>query len=164
MTRPAGAAKGSGQQDANDGDPDASVDDDHIVLDYGHEANERDWRAVTATVKAYFAAAASGNGAKICSLMYSLYAEDLGETWTTASGPSGAQPESCATIMSKQSLARHADLAAKSAALTVTGVRVEGSIALALIHARSTPELLHIKLHRDHGGWGIYDMFDKGLP
>lgn len=152
--------------DAEDGDADAGRNDDEGVLNYGHPADPTDTRMVSATVRAYYAAAVADEGARACSLIFSLQAEEvIPETYSRQSR-SGTPPveEPCAVVMSRLFKQEHHHLAAKTPTLEVTGVRVEGPLALALLSFAATPGPHDIKLRREGDTWRINELFDNGLP
>lgn len=141
-----------------DGDSDNNNDD----YAYGHPASAADKRAVTALVKRYYTAAAAGNGARACSLIYSLFAEDIPEVYGEPPGPPALRGSTCATVMSKLFRQNHHQLMVDLAELKVTDVRVKRRHALALLGFKTTPPR-DIRVHRERGAWKIDEVLDSGV-
>lgn len=149
-------------KDFSDGDDDSNIADDNVVLEYGHLARPADKQAVTTVATRYYQAAAADNGAEGCALMHAVIVESIPETYDKPGSP--ARGTTCPAVMSKLFAQRHKQLIADLAGLEVTGVRVEGENALALLRLRTTPEPRKIELHREGGAWKIWALFDSGLP
>jgi hypothetical protein len=138
--------------------------DDSVILGYGHAAGAADRQAVAAVVKRYYAAAAAGDGAKGCSLIYSIYAETIPENYgRPPAGPPALRGKTCAEVMSKVFKQRQPQLAADSATLKVTGARLEGNRGWALMSFKTMPAR-SILVHRERGAWKIYALLDSELP
>jgi hypothetical protein len=147
-----------------DGDADGSGspedDDDSTVRDFGHPASTGDAKAVTALLERYYAAAAAGGGATGCSLMSPRLANEsnLGEAAELAYPPAFSTPllhgKPCARILSVLFKEDHAQLAADSATVVVTGVRVDGRHGLALLGFRTTPER-QVPVEREGRAWKV---------
>jgi hypothetical protein len=134
-------------------------DDDPEVLDYGRAASPSEQRQVTSLVKRYYVAAAAGDGAAGCRLLYTLFAESLPEEEDRSSTP---RATTCAAALAKIFKRDHAQLAAGLARLRVTGLRVKGTHAYALLSG-SRPER-YLILHRELGAWKMVAVIDNGLP
>jgi hypothetical protein len=150
-------------KDSNDGDSDPESDDDLEVLDYGHVANAADRQAVTAVVSRYYAAAAAGDGVEACSLIYGLFAETIAEKGGRTVPPTMIE-NTCGASISKLFAQRRLLLTAEAAMMVVTGVRVEGKKALALLRFGSQPELRNMPMRREGGGWKVDEELDHGMP
>jgi hypothetical protein len=138
--------------------------DDSVVLRYGHAAGASDRQAVAAVVKRYYAAAAAGDGAKGCSLIYSIFAETIPEDYgRPPAGPPALRGKTCAAVMSKVFKQSQPQLAADYATLKVTGVRLEGNRGWALLSFKAMPAR-SILVHSERGAWKIYALLDTGLP
>lgn len=152
-------------RDFNDGDDDANGDDDEMVLDYGHRAGAATERSVAATVISYYRAAVAENGAEACKLFYSVIAEEaIPESYGGSAGSGARGTPSCPVVLSKLFAQHHRQFAAELATMEVTGVRVEGEKALAILRFASTPEPRRIELHREGRAWKMWSLFDNGLP
>jgi hypothetical protein len=150
--------------DSDDKDNDANSDDDIVVLNYGHAARAADERAITTLVNRYYAAAAADDGAKTCSMLYSILAEAVPEEYGQEPAPPALRGTTCAVVMSKLFRQRHRQFAAEAAALEVTSVRVKGTRGLAVLRFATTPEPRKISVRREHGVWKIKELLDSGMP
>jgi hypothetical protein len=105
--------------------------DDGSVRYLGRAASPREAQVIAALVRRYYAAAAAGDATRACGLLYYIVEESLPEEYGRPPGPpylSGA--DSCEAVLSRVFARFHAQLAL---APTVTGVRVEGDHADALL-------------------------------
>jgi hypothetical protein len=136
--------------------------DDYRIVAYGRAANRAERGAVTALVERYYAAAAAGDGARACPLIYSLFAEAIVEEDGQANGPPALRGDTCAVVFSKVFELSHQQLVLDNATLRVTGVRVQGKRGYALLSFGATPEH-EIRLHREFGVWKIDALNDSGL-
>jgi hypothetical protein len=143
-----------------DGTPNSRYDsDDYAVLTFGHEASPAERQVVTALVKSFYAAAAAEDGAKACSLIYSLLAESIPETYgEVATGPPELRGKTCAVVMTKLFKRDHQELVVHNATLKVTGVRVEAKNGFVLLDFKGVPDR-HVVLHRELGAWKIDSLF-----
>jgi hypothetical protein len=151
---------GDGHKDSNDGDNDPGSNDDNTILDYGHAASGAEKQAITTLVTRYYLAAASDDGAMVCSLIYGIIVETIPENYGQ---PSGLGGKSCAVVMSNVFLQRHQQVSADADALKVTRVRIDGKKGLALLYLGMMPES-HIYLHREGGVWKVESLFAAGMP
>jgi hypothetical protein len=135
--------------------------DDNSVTDYGYAASATDRQAIAALAKRYYAAAAAGDGAKACSLIDSTLAEAIPEDYGQAPGPAYLRgSKTCQAVMSLLFKHSHTQL---TGAFEVTGVRVSGSSAYALLGSTTTPAS-YILLKRDAGVWKIDTLLAGSLP
>jgi hypothetical protein len=139
--------------DGDDGDDDVS---------WGHAASAADFRAVVAVVRAYYAAGAAGNGARGCSLIYSLLADEIPELYGEGSGPPELRGKTCAVVVSKLFRHHRAHFRADSAWLRVFRVRVRGLRGLAFVRLPDTP-IHDIPVHREHAAWRVEALIDSPL-
>jgi hypothetical protein len=159
---PGSYLKGDNDADEGVGSPDA---DDGRIRGYGHAANAADEHAVMALVKRYYAAGAMGDGVTACRLMSPRLAKEpnLGDAAEQAYPPAPSTPslhgKSCAQIMSLLFREDHRRLAADSATLVVTAVRIDGAHALALLGFRAAPER-KLPLVREGHAWKIHSLLD----
>jgi hypothetical protein len=134
--------------------------DDYNTPNYPYAASASDMRDVAALVKHYFAAAVAEDGGRACSLIYSLFAETVPETYgLPPTGTAALHGTTCGQVVTKLFKMNHRQLVAELATLEVSSVRVNGNRGLALlhfngIHARS------INVHRERGVWKINGLLD----
>ncbi len=156
-------AYGAGSSDSDgDGDNPAKTPhdkDDGPVLAGSHAAGPADRRRIEQLVTGYYAAAAKGDGALLCSLLYSVTAGSIAQDYGKPPGPPALRGGSCAVVMSKLLALRARELAAKQASLRVVGVRVRGGRAVALLRFAGMPER-RLTLRREHGMWKVSELFD----
>lgn len=134
--------------------------DDGSVVAYGHAAGAVDRRAITVLVQRYYAAAAAGNGATACALIYSIFAESIPEDYGQGPGPPYSRGKTCAVVMSKMFEHFHSQM---SGAVVVTGVRVNGHQARALLGSSTEPAGF-ISAKRERGVWKIDQLVGEPLP
>jgi hypothetical protein len=132
--------------------------DDGEIRSFGRAASGDEVRAIASLVKRYYAAAAASDGAKACRLMRSP--ETIPEDYGQPPGPAYSRGKTCAVVMSKTFAHSHSQLAGR---LAVTGVRVEGNEARALLGSRTLPAGF-ILLRRERGAWKIYELLGRPLP
>jgi hypothetical protein len=142
----------------NDNDGDGGGDD----LNWGHAASAADRRAVTALVRRYYTLADMGDGAAACSLIYSIFAEEVPEVYGEGSGEPGLRGKTCAVVVSKLFRLRRGQLSVDVASLDVRRVRVKELRGLAILSFRNMPER-DIPVHREHRVWKIEALIDSGL-
>lgn len=133
--------------------------DDSSIQAFGQAPSAVEDRAIAALVSRYFAAAAAGDGAKACPLIYSLLAEAIPEDFGRSPGPAYARGKTCAVVMSKIFKHDHAQLAG----VQVTGVRVSGNEARALLGSKALPAG-SILLRREHRAWKMDALLSEPLP
>jgi hypothetical protein len=170
---PTGTSHGDGDNDDakptdrdNDSDNSSSSyydSDDTSVRGFGHAANASDRRAITALIASYYAAAAAGDGAKACSLIYSTLAGTLPEDLAGA-GPAYLRgTKTCPRIMSKLFEQNHLQFAAYSTKLEVSGIRLKSGRGLVVLGFKTLPGR-QIEVGREHGVWKIFAVVDQELP
>jgi hypothetical protein len=126
--------------------------DDAAVRGYGHAASAADAQAVSAVVRRYYAAAAAQDARTACALTYYILAESLPEQYGGPPGPlylRGAG--SCQAVLSIVFRRFHAQLVQPP---TVTGVRVNGELAYALLGWTALPAG-YIEARREGRAWKI---------
>jgi hypothetical protein len=132
-------------------------------LVYSHVGSEADRRAIAAVLTAYYQAAAAEDGAKACSLIYSIFAEEIPETYgASPPGPPSLRGRTCAEVMTKVFASHHKQIVADSASLKVTLVRIRERRGLALLQFRSGPER-DIPMHLERGRWRVEALLDSGM-
>ncbi|MGH2912054.1 MAG: hypothetical protein ACRDJ3_06215 [Solirubrobacteraceae bacterium] len=138
-------------------------DPDHdITMSFGHAGSAQDVQAVRALVARYYKVAASGDGAKACSLLYWLSAEAIVEERN--SGRPRSQHQTCAQVAAKAFRRHHAELAAEAPqVVTVTILRVKGKRGIARATFGATLERL-VPVMLDGGAWRMGALLDQGAP
>jgi hypothetical protein len=133
--------------------------DDGGVLGFGHAADAADRRSVTRLVTRYFAAAANADGASGCRMLTPLVAETVAERDGGSPQLSGS---TCAVVLSKLFARYHSALVEKQRTLMVTGVRVQGARALAILEFPTMPEKIRqIDGRRVRGSWKLFELLDS---
>lgn len=158
---PAASTGGSTQSSNSAVDPDH---DDHITEDFGHAASDPDKRAVTAVLKAYYAAALAGDGATTCSMIVPSFAKSVPEDYGQASGPAALRGKTCSAVMSKLFKQQHQKLASEVSTMVVRRVRLKGNNALAFLAFKTSPEPRYIGIDREGGAWKVSGLLDNSLP
>jgi hypothetical protein len=132
--------------------------DDNFVLSYGHAASVTDMLTISRIVKRYYRAAAAGDGAKGCSLVYSVLAEAAPEDLSR----SPRAGESCAEALSSFFKRNRRQFKADTVRIGVTRVRVEGSSGLVLVRLGIRER--RVLVHREEGTWKVNTLLDEGVP
>lgn len=124
---------------------------------YGRVAPRADRQAIEGLVKRYYAAAAAGDGARACPLLYPSVAAGLGET-----DPGGAGG-GCSAVMTRLFRQQRAQLAADDVAtMVVVAVRIGSSRGAATVGFRKAPVgIIYVK--RDRRAWKIDSLLDTEL-
>ncbi len=155
-----------GITDAEDGDDtpgetnNSENNDDREIEDRGEAANASDKQSMTEFTKRYITAAGAEDGATACSLMVTSLAKSLPSTYGAGRGP--LHGKTCAEVMTKVFKQQHRLLAAEAAGLEVTGVRVSGKDAFALLAFTTFPERRYIATEREGGVWKITEELVDG--
>jgi hypothetical protein len=135
-------------------------EDDTPLLRFGHSANAVDRRAVTSVVDRYNAAMAANDGARGCTLLYSLVREGMIEDFHS---PLGRLKKSCTNVLRwlfRDTHRRHAFDARK---VRVVQVQVRGNEALALMGAHNRIEH-DLAARRERDKWKIAEINGGLLP
>jgi hypothetical protein len=141
-----------------DGDGDNNNDD----YGYGHAVSAAETQAIAELVKHYYAAAAARDGAKGCSLLYSLLAEEIPELYGEPPGPPELRGSTCAAVMSKLFAHHHQELVTDAATVKLMDVRVKRLRGLAIMSFKGMPQR-DIAVHLEHGVWKIDELLDTNL-
>ena len=137
--------------------------DDNSVRRFGHAASASERKAIVALVKSYFAAAASSDGAKACTLIYPSLAGTLPEDLAEA-GPAYLRgTKTCPKIMSRIFAQNHAQFSAYAAKLDVADVRLLHGYGLVVLAFKTLPGR-QIEIKREHGTWKLFAVVDRELP
>lgn len=152
---------GDGDKDDNNRYFMAEHTDTLLPSAYGKEAAQADKRAVVALIKRYYTAAAAGDGATACPLLYSTLAAGLakGQGQSVQSSSGGACPAVVSLLFKQQ----HELLAADDiATMVMVDVRVKGNVGIATVGFRTMPVgQIHVK--RDRGVWKVNALLDTGM-
>ncbi len=164
-------ARAGASADANHSDTDDDNDtggyydkDDYPLLLLGSPAAPAVRLAISTLVRLYLKAAASADGARACSLLYSLLAEEAPEVDAVeSSGPSASARGTCAAVLSQLFIVRRRQLEAEARTLSVGVVRIAGSRGYVLLRFGASAER-YLDIHREQGRWRIASVLDTGLP
>jgi hypothetical protein len=125
---------------------------------YGHPAGAGEQAAVTSTVKAYYAALASGSEAAACSMLgariQGLLEKSIGRSPLL-------RGKGCVGAFKLLFGHRRGGASAVSRDVSVSGVRVSGDRGYALISTKALPSG-EIRIEREHGAWKIGSLI--GTP
>lgn len=143
-------------------DRDNDSDNNNDDYGYGHAASTTDRQAIASVVKTYYTAAAAGDGAKGCSLMYSLFAEEIPEVYGEPPGPPWLRGTTCPAVMSKVFKRRRRQMIIDHTTLRVTAVRVKRLRALVMLSFDNMPQR-DILVHREHHAWKVDNLLDTDL-
>lgn len=154
-----------------DGDKDndniaAPYDDtnNNEILDYARAASPADKQAVAALIKRYYTAAAAGDGAKACSMLYVTLAEAVPEDYgKSPPGQPYMQGNTCPAVMTLLFKHLHNQLTVELPLLKVTRVRLDQHHGLAVLSFGKMPER-QISVHRERHTWKIEALLDSELP
>jgi hypothetical protein len=134
-------------------------EDDEQAVRFGHAASASQARAVTALVKRYYAVAATGDGAKACTMLLPSFAKAVPLEYGKY-GPSYLHGgKTCAGVMTRLFAHARRELAAS---VQVTNVRVSGPTALAFLGSKKM-RASSIVLHRQGSGWRIAQVLGSTL-
>ena len=159
---PAGYWKSDGDEDLDEQENGPSKDDKGGMVASGHGASPADKNAISAVVRRYLQAGTAGDGAEGCSLLAASLSGALAEQESQL--PSRSAGVTCAAALSRLFNEEHARLLAEGfATMVVTGVHVDGPMALATLGFRTAHES-EIVLRREHGVWKIDALSDSTLP
>jgi len=125
-------------------------------------ASAADTRAVTRLLQDYYTAAAAGDGAAACGLIYSPLAEAVPEDYGKPPGPANLRGKTCAVVMSKLFRSMPERMRVDHATLDVREVQAEGNEGLAVLRFKRNPERQFL-LHRQRGVWKVGALLDTEL-
>jgi hypothetical protein len=152
LTLPQPELKVDAELDSDSYPGEADDDNNHV---FGHAASDADAFAAMTLVKRYYAAAATGDGARACTLMYSILAESVPEDYGQAAGTQAAHAEGCAAVMSKLFERLHKQLRSDRATLKVGTVRIRRREASVLLHFGGKRQAYYLALHQERGAWKV---------
>jgi hypothetical protein len=148
-----------------DNDVEAPYDDtnNNEELNYGRAASSVDKQAIAALIKRYYAAAAAGDGAKACSMLYVTFAEAVPEDYgTSPPGQPYMRGKTCPAVMALLFKHDHSQLIAELPLLEVRRVRLEQHHGLAVLSFGTMPER-QIPVQRERRTWKIEALLDSAL-
>lgn len=147
-----------------DNDFEAADDDtnNNSVLEYGHPASASDRRAIVSLLKRYYKVALAQEGAKACSLLYSMLAEGVPEDYGSYAGPVYMRGNSCPTIMTKLFTHFHPVLALELPKFKVRWIGLEEHYGRAVLSFGRLPER-EIRLAREGHTWKVDTLLDGEL-
>ena len=131
--------------------------DDGEIGRFGYPAGAAEKRAIVALVRRYYAAAAAQDGAEACALTSPGRADSIPEDWGPTYLP-GAK--TCATVLTAVFKRLHNQV---SEPVYVTGVRVDGDRAYALVGSTAMPASV-TQAQRARGVWKIDRVLATPLP
>jgi hypothetical protein len=135
--------------------------DDVSIRAYGHVAGATDRRMISALIEHYYAAAATNESMKACSLIDASLAKAILEGYGQA--PGSAHLHGAKTCPAVISLLFERYRSHLTPAIEVIGVRVNGQQASALLGSRTIPASV-ITMKREEGAWKIDSLFGGSLP
>lgn len=154
-----------------DGDADsqgsgAYDSDDSELLAFGPRANMAETRAVAVLVRRYLAAAAAGDGARACSMVFPGIAKTVASVLGGAGEPPYSHGTSCAEVVSNIFHFYRAQLNSENRVLGVRDVLVRGDQGIAVLASkkRSSLPLRIFHLRRDGSAWTINGVLDQEQP
>lgn len=161
------AASPSSPDPDNDGDSTGHGrydSDDASVLSFGRAATSSEQAQIRPLVRTYYTLAAAEDGAKACSLLYSIYAEAMPEDYgTSPPGPAYARGTTCAAVLTAVFKHFHAQLAARLPKLKISRIRVRERQGVVVLTFAGMPERqMHIL--REGHVWKMLAIVDGELP
>lgn len=137
----------------NDNASDSYYDeDDNVVLDYGQNASAADLRAIASVVTRYYRAAAAADGARACSLTNPVMVEAIARERAAAASDAHS---TCAAAQTALFRLRRRQIQADQRRLRVSGARVEGARAWALLRFGAQHPPGRILVRRVGSNWTV---------
>jgi hypothetical protein len=130
------------------------------ISTYGHEAGARDTRAIVTLIDDYYAAAASDDGARACSMIYSIFEEAIAEDYGQPPGPADLRGKTCAVVMSKFFKHIPHQPSAILALTRITGIRLKGRRGFVQLTSSAMPTG-EIRIEREHQFWKIDSLIGQ---
>lgn len=135
--------------------------DDNRIRTSGHAASAVDQRAIATLIEHYYAMVTTGDVVRACSMIVPALAKAIPENYGRAPGPAYLRgAKTCQAVMWLLVEHIHSQLVAR---IEVTGVRVEGNLARALLGSRTMPASV-IVVEREGGVWKIDALTGAPLP
>jgi hypothetical protein len=155
-----GKHDGDGDDDSFGQGP-ADTDKDAIAT-YGPAADPTERQAIVSVIRRYYAAAAADDGAEVCSLTYSLFAESLVEAHSRGRGAPALRGDSCAQVAAKLLAGRHSEIARDLAALRVTVIQLRERQGWAVARFGIANERIVQLQHLPDGAWAMNVLLYRG--
>jgi hypothetical protein len=149
-------SQGAGNYDSDDSEP----------LAFGHRADRAETRAAAVLVRRYLAAAAAGDGARACSMVFPTVAKTVPTVLGGVGEPPYSHGKTCAQVVSNIFRFYRAQLNTENRVLGVSEVLVRGDKGTAMLAPRggsSFPRRV-IELRRDGSVWKIDAVLDQEQP
>jgi hypothetical protein len=135
--------------------------DNHAAA-YGHPADRRERRAITALVTRYYTAAAADDGVGACTLIYSKLAASVAEDYGRPPGPPSLRGSSCHAVMTKLFKQVPDQPPAVLARTRVTDVRTYGGRGFALLRSKAMPHG-EIPVIREGSRWTVQWLIGREI-
>ncbi len=134
------------------------------TLDYGHEADAAETRAITALIEHYYKAAYTENGARACSMLYSAFEEEVPEDYgQSPPGPPYMSGTTCPAILTLLFKHFHPQLMLEYPKLVVARIRVSEHHAVSILRFGGLPER-QIGVTRERHTWKVDQLLDSEVP
>jgi hypothetical protein len=136
--------------------------DDDARLNFGHAASARETRKFMALVRRYFTAAAAGDGAKACSMLYFVVIR------TTVVDEDGhmlglRRGTTCAVVMSKLLKLQHRQVLSYLESLKAVRIRTDGIDTYIIRRVPAFPTAHVFSLRHDGRVWKIGQPLDEPI-
>jgi hypothetical protein len=156
----AGKHDGDGDDDSFGQGPDDT--DKDAIATYGPAAGSAERQAIVSVIRRYYAAAAADDGAGVCSLTYSLFAESLVEAHSHGKGAPALRGSTCAQVVSKLFAGRHSGIARDLASLRVSVIQLRGKQGFAIARFGIADERILQLQHLPGGAWAMDVLLYRG--
>lgn len=161
------ALSATARQPDGDGDNDrlgmSGPDFDHdSVPTFGRPATAGERKAITALFERYYADAASGDPAGVCSLLYPLAVEGLLETHGRDQGFGSLRGSSCRQLVGGVLARKHHLLVAERSALKVGIIQVDAKRAMVLLDFGGTNQQVTL-VHGEGSNWTLTTLHEEAL-
>jgi hypothetical protein len=159
------AAPGHAIADSDDDDVERLPNDDNnsAVRDFGSPATAAEAHAISALLRRYYATAAAGNGALACSMILASIVKAVPLNYGVYGPTYMRGGKTCAQVLVRLFAHEHRRLLAETAHMTVTSVRLQGDLGLAMLGFSGLRER-QISLQREHVTWKLAALLDGELP
>lgn len=128
---------------------------------FGPAASPAERAAVVAFIKRYYAIAASGDGAKACSLLDPLVAEAVAEGRALGNGRPSPHGGTCSRVAGEVFSQHRRELSEDVVTLRLGWVQLQAKQAVALVHFGTVRERI-VRLRRRQGAWRMFALLDNG--
>jgi hypothetical protein len=158
----------NGKPTDRDGDSDNSSGsyydrDDDAARRFDHAARGAEKRTIARLARRYYAAAAAGDGAAVCSVVVRSLARAVPEDFGRPSAPPYSRGTTCPQVLSKLLAHYHRQLAAHASVLAISDVRVQHGEGIVVLAFRGLPGR-RLNIVRERGAWKLEELLDSELP